>query len=72
VVQNAIRAHAVGAVTGVYVPHRFARRKLQHYLLTTDFERKIVPHAKTLKKLEVGQLNAVLNAYTEEISRNAQ
>jgi hypothetical protein len=70
VVRNLVAAHAVGAVMGVHVPQRFSLRKLLHYLLTTNFEGKIVPHAKTLKKLEVRQMNAALNTYCDEIDTN--
>ena len=66
VVRNLVNAHVVGAVTGVYVPRRFAIRKLQSFLLGTNFERLIVAHAKTLKKIEVRQLNSILDTYVTD------
>jgi len=63
---NSIGAQAVGSVYGVHADIRFAVRKLQMFLLGFNFEKRIVPHAKTLKKVEVRQLNAVLNNWTNK------
>lgn len=63
---NLIGAQAVGSVYGVHADIRFAVRKLQMFLLNFNFERRIVPHAKTLKKVEVRQLNTVLNNWTNK------
>lgn len=71
-VRNLIGAHSVGSVSGVYVPNRYPVRKLQDYLRSVNFERKIIAHAKTLKKLEIGQLNSVLNAFAEEVDKHGR
>ena len=62
---NVIKAHAVGSVCGVYsgVEHDWPR--LQAYLTGIDFEDRVVPHAKKLKKIEIRQLNAVLNSFSQ-------
>jgi predicted RNA methylase len=50
----------VGSVYGVFLPVNVAAKRLQSYLLNRDVESRVVPHAKTLKKLEVGQVNSLL------------
>jgi hypothetical protein len=40
--------------------------RLRAYLTAIDFEKRIVSHAKMLKKVEIRQLNAVLNEYLEQ------
>jgi hypothetical protein len=61
VLVNSVQAHAVGSVCGIHSDARVSARQVQVYLLDIDFEKVIVPHAKTLKKVEVRQLNAALN-----------
>lgn len=56
---NDVGAVNVGSVYGVFVP-RVAAKRLQTYLRSCDIESQVVPHAKTLKKLEVGQVNTLL------------
>jgi predicted RNA methylase len=63
VLVNSVGARAVGSVWGIHSQHRLPVRRLQAHLLSLDFEKRIVPHAKTLKKVEVRQLNSVLNAF---------
>jgi hypothetical protein len=60
---NSIGAHAVGSVWGIHSERRLPLRRVQRYLLRINFERRVVPHAKTLKKVEVRQLNGVLNSF---------
>lgn len=60
---NSIGAHTVGSVYGVHAPARVPLRDIQNYLLRINFEKRLVAHAKTLKKIEVGQLNAVLSQW---------
>jgi hypothetical protein len=50
-------------VWGIHAKSNVALRDLQGYLLGINFEKQVVAHAKTLKKVEVRQLNAVLNAF---------
>ncbi len=65
VLVNSVRAQAAGVVYGVNSEKRVAWRKLQKHLLGFDFEKRVVAHADTLRKVEVRQLNAVLSAWLE-------
>lgn len=68
---NGVRAIAVGSVWGVHSREPLALRSLQKYLLSFDFVSHIVGHARHLKKVEVRQLNAVLNDYAKtRVARN--
>jgi len=64
---NSIGAHAVGSVWGIHSHEKLQKRRLQNYLLRMNFEKRVVPHAKTLKKVEVKQLNSVLNAFMAKV-----
>jgi len=70
VLVNSVGAHAVGSVWGIHTKSRVSLRSLQSYLLGINFEKQVVAHAKTLKKVEVRQLNAVLNAFDTQGKRN--
>jgi len=70
VLVNSVGAHAVGSVWGIHSKTRLPVRRLQSHLLGINFERQVVAHAKTLKKVEVKQLNAVLNAFVEQERTN--
>lgn len=67
---NSAGAQAVGSVLGIHGKGRLPLRRLQRYLLGINFERAVVPHAKTLKKVEVKQVNTVLNAFVEREHKN--
>jgi len=61
VILNSIGAQVVGSVYGIHSDVQKLRlRELRGYLAHYDFERRIVAHAKTLRKVEVAQLNGVL------------
>ncbi len=60
---NTMGVHAVGSVYGVHTPTRAPLHEIQNYLLCINFEKRVVAHAKTLKKIEVGQLNAILSCW---------
>ena len=70
VLVNSVGARAVGSVWGIHSERKLAVRRLQAYLLELDFEKRIVAHAKTLKKVEVRQLNSVLNEFEERGRKN--
>ncbi len=72
VLVNSVSAHAVGATYGIHSSRRLPLRRLQDYLLETDFAGQVVAHAKTLKKIEPRQLNAVLNQFTEHEERESE
>ena len=63
---NSVGACAVGSVWGIHAKVSLPLRRLQAYLLNINFEEQVVAHAKTLKKVEVKQLNAVLNAFVRQ------
>lgn len=60
---NSIAAHTVGSVCGVYANRHIAWSFLRAYLMGINFEDRVVPHANNLKKIEIRQLNGVLNSY---------
>ena len=66
VLVNSAGVRAVGSVLGIHGKHHVPLRRLQRHLLQVDFEKRVVAHAKTLKKIEVKQMNAVLNAFVAE------
>jgi hypothetical protein len=72
VLLNSAGARAVGSVWGIHSESDLPLRRLQDYLLGINFERQLVPHAKTLKKVEVRQLNGVLNAFARREHRNGR
>jgi hypothetical protein len=57
---NSVQAGAVGSVLGIHSKRALAARQIQSYLLGLNFEKRLVAHAKVLKKIEVKQMNAVL------------
>ncbi len=71
VVINEIMAHAVGSVCGIYSERELDWSRIRTYLTGIDFEDRVVPHAKELKKIEIRQLNAVLNSFSQWEGRHA-
>lgn len=69
---NSVHARAVGSVWGIHGSSRLPLRRLQAYLLGLNFERRVVAHAEKLKKVEVKQLNAVLNVFDEQGRQNGR
>jgi hypothetical protein len=72
VLVNSVGARAVGSVCGIHSKTKLPLRRLQAHLLDTNFEEQVVAHAKTLKKVEVRQFNAVLNAFIEQERENGR
>lgn|ERR1017187_7444616 len=72
VLVNSVGARTVGSVWGIHGRILSSWRRLQSYLLGIDFEKQVVAHAKTLKKVEVKQLNSVLNGYVTQEQDNAR
>lgn len=60
---NSVGAKAVGSVCGVYSSQSIRLTQLRDYLCRTRFEERVVSHAKQLKKIEIRQMNAVLNTF---------
>jgi hypothetical protein len=65
VLLNGVGARTVGSVWGIHSSTKLPRRKLQEYLLNINFEKRVVGHAEKLKKVEVRQLNGVLNSFID-------
>lgn len=63
VLVNTVGARAVGSVWGIHAKRLLRTRKLQQHLLGLDIEKRVVAHARQLKKIEVKQLNALLNHF---------
>jgi hypothetical protein len=66
---NSIGAQAVGSVYGIHGIAEKNVRSVRKYLASFNFEARVVAHAKTLKKVEVRQLNAVLSAWKTTASK---
>jgi len=65
VVVNAIGAQPVGSVYGIHTERlRLPVRRLRDFLADFNFERRIVAHAGTLRKVEVAQVNSVLATWS--------
>lgn len=58
---NSVGAHAVGSVAGIHSDGKLKVKDLQEFLLGVDFESQVVAQAKAFKKIEMRQLNTVLN-----------
>ncbi len=69
VVINKVGARAVGSVWGIHSDDSVPVRKLQKFIYGIDVEKRVVAHARHLKKIEVKQLNALLNAFDEHESK---
>lgn len=65
VLTNPAGAHAVGSVCGIHTSSpNLPFRRLRQYLRGIDFEKRVVAHSNQLKKIEIRQLNAVLNRFS--------
>jgi hypothetical protein len=60
-IENHVGAIAVGGVCGIYLGKNQRLRDILASLREVDFASRVVHHSKTLKKVEIGQMNAVLN-----------
>lgn len=65
---NSIGAQAVGSVIGIHMNHKVPLRKIQIHLLGVDFESQVVAQANSFKKIEVRQINTVLNNWGNKFS----
>ncbi len=69
---NSIRAVAIGSVHGIHSDGKFSKKNLVEYLSKINFVKRVVAHAGILKKIEVKQMNGVLNSYIQERRRNGR
>ena len=72
VLVNTVKAKAVGSVLGIHSEKPLPRQLLQAHLLGINFEAQVVAHAKTLKKIEVKQMNFVLLQFSERQKPHAK
>src|SRR5207253_3148202 len=63
-VENSIRAYAVGSVSGIY--GALDPRRIVRAIRAMDFSTAVVAHSNGLKKLEINQLNSVLAGLDDE------
>jgi hypothetical protein len=63
-VMNAVGAHAVGGVAGIYNTTRAQSASLLDALLDMDLHGRLVPYAKQMRKLEINQINSLLTQMT--------
>jgi hypothetical protein len=64
VLVNTYGAYAVGAVCGIHAKDRYIpRERLRAFLSNINFEKRVVAHSGSLKKIEMRQLNAVLRRF---------
>lgn len=66
VIINSIGAHAIGSVCGIHSDQDIGLHALRDCLLSIDFEKRVVAHAGSLKKIEMRQINSVLNEYLRD------
>jgi hypothetical protein len=71
VLVNSVGAHGLGSVCGVYSPEGIGLCRLRSYLVSIDFEKQVVAHAKHLKKIEIRQLNGVLKGHQQQDKHRA-
>ena len=65
---NHAGAYAVGSVCGIHSNGRIRSLwQLRDFIKGINFERRVVAHSGCLKKIEIRQLNAVLNRFIERV-----
>jgi hypothetical protein len=70
VLVNTHGAYAIGAVYGIHANgRRIPRERLRAFLNNINFEKRVVAHSGSLKKVEVNQLNAVLKRFCSRYYR---
>ncbi|KAF0206376.1 MAG: site-specific [Gallionellaceae bacterium] len=63
---NSIGAQTVGSVFGIHTTRKNVLRSIQEYLLDIDFESQVVAQANSFKKIEVRQMNTILNNWVKK------
>jgi len=62
---NTVGAHAVGAVSGIHSEDStISTQAIRDSIVSIDFSKTVLSHSGTLRKVEVRQLNSVLNTLT--------
>lgn len=71
IVSNDVQAIAVGSVHGIHADQGQNTKRLVSKLRAVNFERQVVAHARTLKKIEVGQMNSTLQMLFHSTGKNS-
>lgn len=66
VVINSVGAYCLGSVCGIYSNDNLSWRSLRDYISEINFEKQVISHANNLKKVEIRQLNSILNTYAKK------
>lgn len=69
---NEVGAIAIGSVHGIHSDQRMDAQKLRLRLLQVDFEKRVVAHAGSLKKVEVGQMNSILKEFSPRADKKGE
>lgn len=64
---NEVGARAIGSVHGIHSHKVFDAYNLLRYFSEINMEERIVPHANSLKKIEVRQMNGILKGYLNNV-----
>lgn len=67
ILENKIKAKAVGAIAGVFIVKPLPMRNIANYLRNYNFKDKLVKHAGKLNKIEINQLNTVLQYFLSRL-----
>jgi hypothetical protein len=66
VVTNAVGAVAVGGVCGIYGASQRQAKRIAVALRSADYAGRVVSHSNGLRKLEINQINALLNSLCDK------
>ncbi|MFZ3052637.1 MAG: class I SAM-dependent methyltransferase [Sulfuricurvum sp.] len=66
IVINRMNAISVNSAPGIYANSKVNLYKLLDYIKAYDFESRIVNHSGKLKRIEINQMNSVLQEYIKE------
>lgn len=66
---NRMGVIAVNSAAGIYSEGQIRKYELLDYIKTFDFESRIVNHAGKLKRIEINQMNSVIQKYLSKINR---
>lgn len=69
---NKIGSIAVGSVHGIYSKSKINGSRIHGHLTKINFEKRVVPHSGKLKKIEVRQMNSILNEYSKRMTKNGK
>lgn len=68
IVINDVNARAVGSVAGIYGVPQTKRHSFVRAFQSLELSDRIVPHSNGLKKLEIHQINAILDELSGNVS----